>query len=467
MYNAYIPSNLNLEIFLKEHPPRFKYNIDNFRYIIHLITEIPSFNKNMLEKNGHTLINKEELRERGIHDNKAYFQYLLKHNIIETDGYWIEGEKSQGYRFTPHYCTEMKIEPINKFTLLKAIARRKNKIIAEEKPTVKKYNYLEKWFNDDLQIDVPAAKDCLYELYKKDMKDKAPNARTKFYSNCMAVDRLGDHDFYFSQDQNVGRFHSNLTSLKKAARNHITYAGQPMVACDYGCSQVCLSAGLLNEKFFSHSSGGFSSDYSGIYSNATPIFNIYNVTASAYQYKPLFLNNTISTLHSSITLAKAQELPDNNNFTTFIRKAEEGVIYDYIAREVTAKLGRNFKDRKELKQAIFLVLFTDNRFIGQPDAEPKRIFRELFPAVYNIFNLIKRGDSTVLPRLLQTVESRLMLDHIAKRIALERPRMPIFTIHDSIVCPVGNEQYVAALMKQEMASAIGINPTVKFEYWRP
>ena len=41
--------------------------------------------------------------------------------------------------------------------------------------------------------------------------------------------------------------------------------------------------------------------------------------------------------------------------------------------------GLNFVDRKDVKKAVFQVLFTDNRFIAQETAKPKRIFKELFP----------------------------------------------------------------------------------------
>ena len=98
-------------------------------------------------------------------------------------------------------------------------------------------------------------------------------------------------------------------------------------------------------------------------------------------------------------------------------------------------------------------------------AEPKRIFKQLFPSVYDVFAKIKQKDKKMLPRILQSIESKLMLDIIAKRIADEYPNMPIFTIHESIVCPVGNENYVAGVIKDEMQKAIGMNPRVSFEYW--
>jgi ubiquinone biosynthesis protein Coq4 len=90
----------------------------------------------------------------------------------------------------------------------------------------------------------------------------------------------------------------------------------------------------------------------------------------------------------------------------------------------------------------------------------------MFPDVYELYSIIKCKDSTALPRLLQTIESKLILDHVAKRISKERPLMPIFTIHDSVACPVGHEAYVEEVIREEMEKAIGVIPTLKFEYWK-
>jgi hypothetical protein len=87
--------------------------------------------------------------------------------------------------------------------------------------------------------------------------------------------------------------------------------------------------------------------------------------------------------------------------------------------------------------------------------------------VYELFSFIKKSDKTNLPRLLQRLESYLILLGITKRIARERPKMPIFTIHDSIVTTEGNEEYVKQVMKNEMHMAIGIAPTLSTEVWEP
>ena len=67
--------------------------------------------------------------------------------------------------------------------------------------------------------------------------------------------------------------------------------------------------------------------------------------------------------------------------------------------------------------------------------------------------------------MLQTIESKLFLDRIARRIAKERPELPIFTIHDSITTTVGNESYVERIMEEETIKAIGVRPSIDISLW--
>jgi hypothetical protein len=149
------------------------------------------------------------------------------------------------------------------------------------------------------------------------------------------------------------------------------------------------------------------------------------------------------------------------------QKVSKGMLYEYIAEEIFQVTGKWFNDRREIKNMIFSVLYSGNQFIGQPEAESKRLFRTLFPTVYEVFRLIKRNDKTLLPILLQTIEAKLVLNIIAKRFCQEKLGVPVFTIHDSIVCPVGYEEYAKSIMEQEIIKCIGITPTLKFEYWKP
>jgi hypothetical protein len=160
-------------------------------------------------------------------------------------------------------------------------------------------------------------------------------------------------------------------------------------------------------------------------------------------------------------------MPINKDVSSFVDSVSKGNFYELLSEMIKQEMNLSITDRKELKAIVFLVLFTDNKFIGQDDAAPKRIFKELFPNMYKLFALIKKRDKSILPRILQTIESHLMLKVIAKRISKERPTLPIFTIHDSIATTVGNEDYVQKVMQEELTKHIGHSPSLSVEYWTP
>ncbi|MDD3962251.1 MAG: hypothetical protein WC155_06185 [Candidatus Cloacimonadales bacterium] len=116
--------------------------------------------------------------------------------------------------------------------------------------------------------------------------------------------------------------------------------------------------------------------------------------------------------------------------------------------------------------AIF-VIYSSNQTYSQPSAWAKRVFREHFPNVYEVFKNLKRGDHTRLAVLLQAIEAEIVLHRVAKRISRERRRLPIFTIHDSIVTTEGNEEYVKSVLEDEIRKAVGVAPQLSIEYWKP
>ncbi|MBM3401068.1 MAG: hypothetical protein FJY21_01915 [Bacteroidetes bacterium] len=95
----------------------------------------------------------------------------------------------------------------------------------------------------------------------------------------------------------------------------------------------------------------------------------------------------------------------------------------------------------------------------------KRDLKLNFPEVYEVFRLIKVKDHTLLARLSQRIESTIMIQYAAKRIAEEKPDLPIFTIHDSIATTVGNEDYVASVIKEEVLKLTGLKVKLGKEYW--
>ena len=116
---------------------------------------------------------------------------------------------------------------------------------------------------------------------------------------------------------------------------------------------------------------------------------------------------------------------------------------------------------------IFTVLFSDNRFIGQTEADSKMAFKTHFPDVYKVFSLIKKKDKTILARILQMIESDIIINRVSKRISREKPEIPIFTIHDSVATIIGYEDYVAKIITEEVKNFTDLDVKLGYEYWKP
>ena len=466
---VYIPENLDLNELLVQRPPVeiTKFSKDKLAYIIGLISSIPVHNKRLSHNSRYVPIHAATLQNH-IKDYRQYFNYLIRCGIIDSNHQYIPGEHSIGYAFTSEYTRFLKPEPISSYTLSKLV-----RFASHNQDTSRQYQFLTKWFTGSLQIDKTAADEYLYRLYQNNCRiPDGTNPVYKYNYSKTAIENIYHQNFYYGKDDNVGRFHSNLTNLKSVFRNFITFDGQPLVSVDIKNSQLCFSGILLNENFYKNFREPkkvhyFNDINHNLFDINHNLFNINDIIIDNDRYKSINKTNRLNNIISYIMIGKDELSHDSSYFQLYTQKSEEGLIYEYISDEVFRQSGRIFKDRKELKEIVFTALFTDNRFIAQPEAEPKRIFRDTFPPVYNLFSLIKKGDSTVLPRLLQTIEAKLMLDHVALRISREKPYLPIYTIHDSIVCPVGYEQYVSTVIQEEMIQAIGISPTLKCDRWSP
>jgi hypothetical protein len=464
----FIPENLDLDLILSLYPP---VEIENFKkdyliYILHLIKSIPATNKDLVIVEGFVPIYSKIL-QRKVRNYRQYLDYLIYNSrVLETDNNYLVGCYSKGYRVIPKYNSQ-KVKPTRIYdrSLIAAIRRESRFPLT----TKNKYKHLIKWFNEDLQIDYDLAMsfiedDLARKLANPDLRDYDKKAReykdpyNQYNCAALNIERIASGQFMLSIDANVYRMHSVLTNLRSEVRNCLSYAGQPVVSIDIKNSQPYMSTGILKSSFWidnrnigkNQPKGGFD-------------FSIYNISESLLW--EIFCNK--SQIISYIMLCKYAESIAGSDLQRFSNLVQKGVFYEYLADEIGRELGVEYSDRKKVKAAVFQVLFTDNRFLRQEEAQPKRIFRDKFPFVYKLFSLIKRQHKSNLPRLLQRIESHLMLLVVTKRIARERPDLPIFTIHDSIVTTVGNEIYVSEVLKQELDKAIGCPPQVSLDYWTP
>lgn len=475
----YIPENLDIFELTHNNPPSFKpYKLDKLCYILHLINAIPLMDKN-IQGEDFVPINAKKLQDK-IQNYKKYLNYLESDlQIIESDNHYVVGEKSKGFRFIEQYRTPVKSMQVEDFTFRNKLKAHKNRKIE----SVKHLGFLTKWFNDKLRIDYDYINEFLVEEHNLKIKDKAlwdyDRVRKKYKHPTnqmvhaqMSAQRLKWQDYNLMLDDNVYRFHTNLTNMPSRIRNGVTYDGQKLISLDIKNSQPYLSTILLSRDFWivqkfepnknNSLSIAFDEPQSRYFSSFNQINKVFN------EIKCDTLNISHINIHNNDSYIMLGEIPQsliNNEFQNYIDLVVSGKLYEFLEDAFLQELGIELKDRKEVKAAVFQVLFTSNQFKGQAEAAPKRLFEQKFKAVYDVFAKIKSKDKSLLPRLLQSIESHLMINVIAKRVSEEYPLAPIYTIHDSISTTAEYVDAVELIMMEELTKAIGHPPTIKQEVW--
>lgn len=79
------------------------FDQDRLIYLMGLISSIPAGNKDSITEDGFVSINSTVIRNF-FKDYLSYLDYLIQTGVLCTDGIYIQGEKSKGYKFTERYA---------------------------------------------------------------------------------------------------------------------------------------------------------------------------------------------------------------------------------------------------------------------------------------------------------------------------------------------------------------------------
>jgi len=82
--------------------------------------------------------------------------------------------------------------------------------------------------------------------------------------------------------------------------------------------------------------------------------------------------------------------------------------------------------------------------------------------VAEMLTYLKSRSHAHAPCLMQNTEAVIFIHSIVERIRLERPNIPIFTIHDSILTTPDNIDYVRDIIMQ-VFEQLGVRPLLKTE----
>jgi len=446
----FIPANLRLDELLKSNPPTFSFKRDKFVYISSVITEQTNkYKDRILPDDGFVPLSSTRLMY--VVDNyRQYLDYLLDNQIIESDNQFIIGEKCIHYRLVPTYWTIVAPVVINDFTLC-------NRIIPSYTRKgfhpfningKKQYPKLFRYFNPKLVIDDTAAKKFLSEQFYQ--SDQMATDIARFNNGYFSVENLTAGNYLFKPGEKGHRLYTNLTCMQSDLRRYITYNEQSLVEVDIKTCQLWLTQVLLDERFY--------------YSTTTDFeFNIHNVVPDLIP--SIFPPE--QDLYYTIMFVKTLKTPDNSwipEIESYYSTITDHDFYNFMGREYYDEAYAVQTHREKIKKVISYILYSDD---NECKAHLKDVFLANFPQVIRVFTMIKQQNHANLAIVMQRIESKLMLQKVTPKFLLEHPGVPLFTIHDSIVCPIGYEEHVQQIIREESIKCIGLTPRFGVKIWEP
>jgi len=434
-----------------------KFKKEKAYYFLGLLTSIPARNPDIVTKDGFVPINQKLVRD-SIKDIKDYTNYLLYTGVIECDKHYIPDEKSFAYRWSEKYS-------LSKVSAKLIECKYDDYDTGRYAWQFEKYPYLFHWYQQDKLMIDDASDDYAFELYQNKMNDPTKRSwdlknkgerkhpESQYRSAILNIAKIRHCCYEAHIDSNVHRLHSAFTGLGKKYRRFLTYGGEKLVGIDIKNSQPYIISLILNRDFWSE--------------NSSLPLSITNLPANIQEAlkTPPELPAMIGKYFNSI---------EDNDFTDYITLASSGMFYERIV-EIVNELGEAI-ERDDAKILMFYTMYSSNYLPKDSFFRQMRgIFKNMFPKVAELFKIIKRDFQGIdvekqhnrLARLLQSIESEIVLHRCCQRIWIEgNQQVPVFTIHDNIVTTEGNEAFVQRIMTEELERFIGIAPPLSLpERW--
>ena len=208
-----------------------------------------------------------------------------------------------------------------------------------------------------------------------------------------------------------GRVHTNVTSLPRAYRRHLSWEGHPSTSTvDVGSSQPLLLSLLVGGKVpdKGDKKGGRRRDH-------------YHTLQEMYQ--PMLEDTT------------------------------KGLFYQRIVSETDPPLSRDV-----VKQETIALLYGKSPNKGPETTTVATAFDRAYPGVLDWCARWPHGE---LPRLMQRVESEVMIMGAAGDWLKAYSDVPVATIHDALVVPSGYAEAAADVIRGAWRRRWGVEPTLK------
>ena len=346
--------------------------------------------------------------------------------LVECDNKFLVGRRAKGYRILPpHSAVPWQLCELDNT----ALARRLKQWRRERRQA--------EW--DAIQAgEVSVAPDvCSFlfdNLQRVRLKKDAP--LDQFAPEvAIAADMIRRGRWFFHVD-NHGRIHTNISNLKKELRAYLDVDGETLRNLDIANSQPLFVGILAVRRRRGKGTGGGEGreglSLRGLYDGQTDM--------------------------SEVTI--------QNGLDEYLDLCEEGRLYHFVfdhlpgIRERLAGLGQAERDRlfQRNKHQVLATLY-------DVDSHRNRVYRILdkhFPGLMEFVRREKRGDHRRFAHLAQRTESDFMFGQVVPRLMREQPDMFVGTIHDSVLAPALEAEYVRGVMMSEFGR-LGVTPRVRIE----
>ena len=427
----------------------------------------------------------------GVPYYNKYIELLLLEKIIESDFLSIKGKKCTGYCFSGKYLGQDYHEYWTISPQMKSRIRRQQKFIEDkDRMNVRGYSNLVKWCkNGKLKIDKEAAynwiendrifhiQNIAEETLKWDSSDKKSSFKLserkinqRAINFRLQVDNFnGNNRCKFSGEGH--RLYNSLTSLKSELRNFVTYDSNELVNLDIKNSQPFIAILFHTVTFWEKYYNELKKEDMKIKKKQK------NLVLSDKEIKEIKMRmNKIDKIEAIIMLLKnaktrtSKRLHGNDlvSYDEYIKyyidQVTCGTFYQEIKTQMERFFPERFDNKDKVKKETLRMFYSDNRKNKFPLYWPNQVFEKLYPPTYKIFDILKSVQceykDNFLPIFLQKLESDILIGKICKTVSLNYPRIPMFTIHDSIVTTVGNEDIVASIMHKILEEEIGYAPII-------
>lgn len=473
-YRGKVPSNIDFDqifVGVQGNTTRIRCLKESMVYFISLL--IPTNYNEFKFKDGFRTINEKKLS--GIIGKlrpSEVVKILVEKNVIQVQTY-VKGVHSRRYRLTDQYLNVDFIEVEFSERVIKKLKEFYSKKDKEEETITldDKYNHIFNQFDiNKLRFD-DRFQTFICELGKKLIEEsvriKQNNELTLTsifnYVGLMVniVNDIEEERFHLSVSPKNHRFNSNLTSLPKIIRPFLTINNQETGEVDISSSQSYILSTILNDTYLKTEENEFGLNF---------IFNelqvgLRNTKSSVPSNRKNNKNYILGVFlddDNYHSLKEFTKIDFSKDFYTYLIDEGKKRNPELISSVKGFKQGRDF-----VKKHVMNLLFERNDYFREKN-DVIKLIKYLYSGLCEFIEQFNQTYSNKdFSYLLQRTESFLMLEKVCRKIHLDHPSVPFYTIHDSIITTKENIDLVKRITSDTIKEITGKEVGIKTKIYEP